>query len=210
MSWIRTSMKPVKVCVENPDFPIANVFRGHDWKLSGATKQLGILCAAFILANDVDTVIEIGCYQGFSSAILAKALACNTKNGLLVSVDTSPVAIENSMSSTKEIPITHHCVRMSSSLVDYESILDGKQVGLAFIDGDHSYEAVKHDIHACYQVLKPWGILAVHDYSKGLEPGVYRAVQEFVAETGDPMFFLDENRKSMDYRSAIIQKKGNY
>lgn len=204
-------MKPVKLCVENPDFPLADVFCGYDWKLSGGTKQLGILSAAFILANNVDTVIEIGCWQGFSSAILAKALACNVgKEGLLISIDVSNRAIQNSRKATEGIPIDHMHVMVDSMLVDYRTLLKGRKVGLAFIDGNHHADYPAHDIRACYEVLKPYGILAIHDYSKAGFPDVYRAVQEFIAETSDPMFFLDENRASTDYRSAIIQKRGSY
>jgi predicted O-methyltransferase YrrM len=210
VSWIRTSMKPVKICIENPDFPLAKVFSGYDWKLSGGTKQLGLLSAAFILANNVDTVIEIGTWQGFSSAILAKALAANSRDGLLISVDVSSTSLKHSENATKDIPITHNRVMIDSMLVDYRSLLNGRTVGLAFVDGNHHYEYTKHDIRACYEVLRPYGIIAVHDYSKTGYPGVYSAVNEFVAETKDHMFFLEENRESTDYRSAIIQKKGNY
>ena len=74
-------MKPVKLCLERPEFPIFEVFKGYDWKLSGGTKQAGVLAAAFILAYDIETVIEIGVWQGFTSHILGKALRVYYRRG---------------------------------------------------------------------------------------------------------------------------------
>jgi len=48
---------------------------------------------------------------------------------------------------------------------------------LVFIDGDHSYEAVRADIKAWLPTLKPSGVLAGHDFYKPF-PGVIQAVTE--------------------------------
>jgi hypothetical protein len=56
-----------------------------------------------------------------------------------------------------------------------------------YIDGDHTYEAVKNDLQTFYDRIKPGGgVIAGDDY--GLvgwwEDGVTRAVDEFVASKG--------------------------
>jgi len=203
-------MKPVKECTENPDYPAASVFQGIKWELSGGTKQAGIIAASLVLGSNIDTVIEIGIYYGFTSHILAKSLASNTENGFLFSVDINPRAIQRSKNITKGLPITHLHLESDSKLVNYKEVLNGRKVGLAFVDGNHTHEYAGHDIRACYEVLKPYGYIVVHDYSKTGFPGVYQAVSEFIKETGDPLFYIEENRESTDYRTAIIQKKGNY
>jgi len=210
MSWIRTIPKPVKLCIENPDYPIKTVFEGYDWNLSGGTKQAGILAAAFILANNVDTVIEIGIFNGFSSHILAKALASNTKHGFLLSVDINPHAIVRSQNITKGLPLTHKHFLGDSKDIDYDKELWGRKPGLAFVDGNHEYFYAKNDLLKCYEVLKPFGIIILHDYSKAGFPGVYKAGNEIRDDKGASLFFIDENRESTDYRTAIIQKKGDY
>ncbi|WP_420422142.1 class I SAM-dependent methyltransferase [Simkania sp.] len=48
---------------------------------------------------------------------------------------------------------------------------------LVFIDGDHSYEAVKHDILNWKKKVRPGGILAGHDYSSDF-PSVVQAVHD--------------------------------
>jgi hypothetical protein len=64
--------------------------------------------------------------------------------------------------------------------------------GLAFIDGDHSQEAVEVDIAKALSVLEPGGLLAFHDYRKapgqfdgGWDPGVNAAVDRLIAQGGE-------------------------
>jgi hypothetical protein len=52
-----------------------------------------------------------------------------------------------------------------------------------YVDGDHSYGAVRHDLDAYAPKLKPGGLLTGDDYGSfgWWEGGVKRAVDEFVA-----------------------------
>ena len=56
----------------------------------------------------------------------------------------------------------------------------------AYIDGDHTYEAVAADLENFYASLKPGGVIAGDDYGMvgWWEDGVTRAVDEFVAGRG--------------------------
>jgi predicted O-methyltransferase YrrM len=57
-----------------------------------------------------------------------------------------------------------------------------------YIDGDHSYEAVKTDLENFSRVVKPGGVIAGDDY--GLDgwwaKGIDRAVDECAASIGQP------------------------
>lgn len=53
-----------------------------------------------------------------------------------------------------------------------------QKIDLLFIDGDHSYEAVKTDLNAWLPHTKNRTILIMHDY--GWAEGVIRAVDEIV------------------------------
>ncbi len=58
----------------------------------------------------------------------------------------------------------------------------------AFIDGDHTYDAVRQDIELWWPRVKPGGLLLGHDYN-GLQDrrgvwGVKRAADEFAAHEG--------------------------
>lgn len=71
-------------------------------------------------------------------------------------------------------------------------------VDMVFVDGDHSYEGCRGDMHHWLPNIKPGGILAVHDYGKAEAykrqhnpadvphprpwPGVDQAVDEFMKD----------------------------
>jgi hypothetical protein len=56
----------------------------------------------------------------------------------------------------------------------------------AYIDGDHTYEAVAADLRNFFAALKPGGLLAGDDYGMvgWWEDGVTRAVDEFTSANG--------------------------
>ncbi len=57
--------------------------------------------------------------------------------------------------------------------------------GFVYLDGAHTYEAVKADLAAWWPVLADHGILAGHDWTdQPVHEGVKRAVSEFAAELG--------------------------
>jgi predicted O-methyltransferase YrrM len=73
---------------------------------------------------------------------------------------------------------------MSYDLVDK---FEDNKFDFIYIDGEHTYEAVKRDIQLYLPKLRKGGIIAGHDYSVGSDdlpwPGVNRAVNE---ELGKP------------------------
>lgn len=203
-------MRPTKVCTENPDFPLSGVFSDLPWELSGGTKQLCLIGAGLILANNINTVIEIGCWQGYSSFALAKALVCNSDDPMLVTVDINARALKRSETLIKGMPLKFVTVCKDSYGMDLSKYVAGRKVGMVFVDGNHEYDWCMNDLILAGDILVPYGFILVHDYSKTGNNGVYTAVNEFIKKRSWPLFFIEENRESTDYRSAIIQKKGNY
>jgi hypothetical protein len=63
--------------------------------------------------------------------------------------------------------------------VDAARVLADRQFDFAYIDGEHSYEAVKEDITAWRGMCKSW--IGGHDYYSRF-PGVMRAVNEVFGE----------------------------
>jgi len=51
---------------------------------------------------------------------------------------------------------------------------------LVYIDGDHSYESVTHDLQAWYQKVMPGGLIVGDDYGHQFFPGLKKAVDYFV------------------------------
>lgn len=57
-----------------------------------------------------------------------------------------------------------------------------RAVDVLFIDGDHSYDWVKHDCLLANEVVKPGGLICGHDYGNRTDPGVAKAVDEIYGD----------------------------
>jgi predicted O-methyltransferase YrrM len=56
--------------------------------------------------------------------------------------------------------------------------LAGRAIDFLFIDGDHTYEGVKRDFEMYSPLVRPGGLVALHDVIAGDEPEVVRYWQE--------------------------------
>jgi hypothetical protein len=87
-----------------------------------------------------------------------------------------------------------------------------------YIDANHSYEECRKDIGLWFPKLKKGGIFAGHDYLDGNLPegnfGVKRAVDEFVAKSGQflfvstdkyPTWYLVKNMRKLNYLSIVYR-----
>ena len=85
------------------------------------------------------------------------------------------------------------------------------ELDLVFIDGDHSYEAVKQDIALWAPKVRPGGIVAGHDYCYQYFPQVIRAVNESFPENlwiGPDVTwcFLKPSDESVPAREDMLSK----
>jgi hypothetical protein len=146
----------------------------------------GTECQLFekLLANVTGLGVEIGCLDGFSTVHILEY----SKLDLLVSIDPIiPDSMESSLIGNLErlhanvAPYgTRHCfVRDYSHAVrtwlDFGDVhpFVSMQGGLdfLFIDGDHNYAAVKQDFKDWAPLVKPGGLLAIHDSRMGRNEG---------------------------------------
>jgi SAM-dependent methyltransferase len=93
-------------------------------------------------------------------------------------------AIHQSVLDRFQRRIERQQVRVKRSRsVEAAATFDDETLDWVYIDGDHTYEAVKADLEAYHRAVKPGGFLAGDDY--GLTgwwgDGVTRAVDEFAA-----------------------------
>lgn len=174
---------------------LVNIYNDKQMKLAGASNAKHVfthmtrreLNALFNIASGCGTnayVLEIGSYLGASSCYLAAALSRNS--GHLICVDTwqnqtMPDGERDTLAEFKknirglESHVT--MVRKMSSELDDTDI--SQPLKLAFIDGDHSYSAVRGDYEKAAKWLVKDGILAFHDCI-GFE-GVSKVIGEALA-----------------------------
>jgi len=128
------------------------------------------------------TIVEIGSYLGASSSFLASA--AKEKNGTLYCIDTwKNEAMDEAPRDTygQFIQNTKHyknwIVPMRGKSVEVAKDFN-KDIDMLFIDGDHSYQAVKADVDAWFPKLKNGAIVVFHDC--GWAEGVQKVIEEIV------------------------------
>ena len=110
-------------------------------------------------------VCEIGTACGGTLFLLARM--CRP-DALLISVD-SGLAIERSLIHSQFARGKQHITnirrdsRATETVRKVRSILCGEPLDLLFIDGDHGYEAVKSDFTSYSPLVRPGGLIVLHD-----------------------------------------------
>jgi predicted O-methyltransferase YrrM len=144
-------------------------------------------------------IVEIGAYHGKSTAYLA--LAAREGGGqTVITVDTwsedhsewrSAVAAHIPSPTFEEFTrqltwiglidqVEPHEGESVVTAMEYEQALkdeDVNPIGLLYVDGDHSYEAVMADFDAWKRSMAPEGVIIFDDYNKS-NPGVVKALRE--------------------------------
>lgn len=154
-----------------------------------------------VIQSKARTVLEIGCWEGRSTFVLCEALG---PTGTVFSVDhfmgvpgsgfNHPTGVYANLATDREGVIQRfldntfkYRVRGQHFLIEapFDSVyphLDylfkHTPLDLAFIDDDHSYEAVKRRIQQCRMLVRPGGIICGHDYRTVGNAGVQQALEE--------------------------------
>lgn len=117
-------------------------------------------------------VLEMGAHLGFSTVVLARVAAefhsVDWHRGDLVAGDGDSLAQfrTNLRSHGVEDRVIVHVGRFEDVLPTLKPGFD-----LVFVDGCHSYEAVRQDIELALPLLAPGGVMALHDYDREAQPG---------------------------------------
>lgn len=122
--------------------------------------------------NKINNVLEIGCYDGGTTVFLSNI--CNN----LITVD-QPVTPrfdtfkyhigDESIFGSELLKTKTNFNYVYGNSHDIETfnkvkeLLDGEELDLLFIDGDHSYEGVKSDFNTYKELVKNGGMIALHD-----------------------------------------------
>ena len=121
------------------------------------------------------TLLEIGTAEGGTLFILSQ---CADPNATFISLDlpagtfgggypTWRGAIYKKLTRPEQ---TLHLIRGNSheagSLERVRNLLSGSPLDLLFIDGDHSYDGVKRDFELYSPLVRPGGLVALHDIAR--------------------------------------------
>lgn len=137
-------------------------------------------------ASECLTIVEFGSFMGRSTRALAdnspddcKIYAVDPWTGFYnnvippISTFVMPQFIDNLRDHIESGKVIIRRMYSDSFSLDIK-------VDMVFIDGDHSYEGVVHDINKARSILKPGGMLCGHDYDVINWPGTVKAVNELL------------------------------
>ena len=131
--------------------------------------------------NDNSIIVEVGSYMGASSSFLAFGAQKSKSNLYCVDTWKNEGMTEGKRDTYSEFKTNtqkfHNIVALRDKSENIGKNFD-QIIDLLFLDGDHSYEAVKTDLNVWLPHTKNGTILIMHDY--GWAEGVIKCVDEIV------------------------------
>lgn len=151
------------------------------------------------LAAGKECAVEVGVYEGVTSAAMAEAMA---PAGTLYLVDPYPLGARlerwlglsfTSYVARRSVHPWRQRVRFvrSTSLEASRSLALHRPADLVFVDADHSYEAVRQDLLAWAPKIAPGGVLAFHDSRR------CTARPDLSSDTAGPVRLMDDLRSGL-------------
>ncbi len=133
----------------------------HAWNSEPSVSEfLGEL----VCCQRARTVVELGCYVGWTSAHLALGLQAAGQNGKLWCLDYDSRFLEAARTNLQRLDLAGQ-VEFVQGLSLSPSVLAvlPKDINLLFIDTSHEYQDTLDEIEAYLPRLAPGGIIALHD-----------------------------------------------
>lgn len=130
-------------------------------------------------------ILEIGCYRGKSTMVIARALADRATRVPFFTLDVDPAALRATSRAAAEHGVGDRVLLVRGSARACLRAMPALQPALVFIDGDHSRDGVRRDLDVLRNAVPDGGILLFHDYADprnddpaAPELGVVEAVAE--------------------------------
>jgi len=152
-----------------------------------------------IKSNDIQTIIEVGCWYGKSTIFMAQLLP---EEGKIYAVDSwigYPVEIyantlyvyERFLSNVLLANLTNKIIPIRKTSLSASHDFSGA-VDMIYIDADHSYCSVYSDITAWSKHLNKGGVLCGNLYSKhGNKKYIKKAVLDYCKDHHKNAFFIE-------------------
>src|SRR5580765_421589 len=136
-------------------------------------------------------VVEIGCQLGRSSSIILQMQSLIGYHPIHIDPYTDQpdymkgwIDMMWRLGDNREHEWTFMCMR--SQQAEWLMSRIG-EIDLAFVDGDHEYPTVIHDLHFVGDRIKRGGLLTAHDCANEGLPGVKQALTEYIDPRWHPI-----------------------
>ena len=144
-----------------------------------------------------NNILELGCFRGLSTFIIAKAVLHSNSKKRITTVDINSGCIQSARANILTIDqVTNGRVNLLESIVNdggsaVSNLIDaGRKYSFAFIDHSHAYDHVLDVCQKLDDVMEPGGFCLFHDYNDKRNNdntetgyGVYSAVHDGLDES---------------------------
>lgn len=132
------------------------------WFSKEEAKYLWDLCEEL---PEHSKIVEIGSYKGRSSSILLYWTKERAHSLTLIDAFCYPHNSADLLSARLDgMGYQGHYDLIYSASLEAAARLEDKTVDLILIDGDHTYGGVERDFNSYNPKVKPYGVIAFHDY----------------------------------------------
>ncbi len=129
-----------------------------------------LACVRDFLPDPPEVIVEIGSAHGANLCMLSRLFE---DTGLIISISLEDMPIDLVRQTIHPIELVHlqEDSQLPETFDHLKELLDGREISLLFIDGDHHYECVKHDFEVYSQLVSTPGVVVIHAIVHG--PGPY-------------------------------------
>jgi predicted O-methyltransferase YrrM len=198
--------------------------------VGGSEFGLGMTLFSLVVSTRAATIVETGRFKGFSALALAGGLKfldeCKQiepaefqqrpdvnyeeweapKKRKLYSIDIAPT--DDAENLIKRAGLDTYVERLNGPSVKVP-LPEGTVFDLAFIDGDHGYEACEADINRFTEMLRPGGLFILHDYFGWYHQGRNMSPIKQVADKISMNRFKQHVLIDTGYPSLMVFRKPN-
>lgn len=149
---------------ENLDILISRINQSYSFRMSQKSIEIKALLQT-IIDNKPKIIVEIGSFKGGTLCSFCQVAPLDS---IVISVDINyPVerrlAHRRFVRPSQKARFIQGDSHSLSTLTEIRKFLNEEQVDLLFLDGDHSYDGIKKDFEMYADLVKPDGIIAIHD-----------------------------------------------
>lgn len=173
----RLPVLPLQHCID----PSKTITLANCISQGANISSLELMClVGIIVKRSSQRLLEIGTYDGNTTL----QMGWNTSEDAVIHTldlpdDQLDFVLERRryVNTLVEKKITQHYG--DSKNYNFGKFAEEGPLDFIFIDGDHSYEAVKNDTEKALEILAPGGCILWHDYTPWI-PGVFQYLDEFL------------------------------
>lgn len=144
------------------------------WQMPGDTEML------FELGyKSGDAILEIGTFGGRSAVAALKGALSAGRRPAYYGVDIDHTSIDQTRKTLERFDLLKTATLFEGDIASFVQRFCIAPT-MVFVDGDHAYDGVRHDLRTLAALVTPGTPIMCHDYLNPDTPGVARAVDEWI------------------------------